>query len=246
MFGWIKRIYNILSRKVDTMLDKIEDTKGALDQIIRDMSAEIQQARIALSQAEVQSKRSKIDQHACERQAIEYRKTAETSFLAGHERRSKEMLLRAAEAEKAAENYRDATMKLDIDVERLRESLLAKELKFEEAKNRKASLLNQNRVNKNLQKLNNGAGGYSEGSSAFTEYERLNEKISDQSIEAHSMLLMPSSSGGSGDALIMQASVDTEFEELKKRLSKSVPQLEHKTALDLIEEIPDCREKEKP
>lgn len=225
MFGrWFRRLFGIFGSKADSLLDKIEDPRAALDQVIKDMHSDIQNAKAALGTSEIQVKRSRISQANFQKEAENFRASAERYMADGNEAHAKQMLRRAVEAEKASNGFREAADKLEIDIDKLRESIRSKELKWQEAKSQKHALLAKRRVNENLSKLNNGSG-YTDGSNAFSEYDRISEKISDQSEEAHVMFTM-SADSSHGDVIMIESSVQSEFDELKKKLGKDVPQLE--------------------
>lgn len=227
MFGWIRRIVSIFTNKVDSFLDRFEDPKIALETIIRDMNTEIQENKSALSNSEIQAKRSRISQGNFALEAQGFRRQAERCMDENNEYSARQMLRRAVEAEKASKGFADAADTLEMDMERLRNAIRLKELKHQEAKGKKHSLLAQKRVSESLSRLNKSS--YSEGSSAFTEYERITEKIADQSAEAETSFAMSSELGSHSDVVMLEASVENELEDLKKKMGKvDVPQLEHK------------------
>lgn len=225
MFRWFRRLFGIFGNKAEALLDSIENPRITLDQVIKDMQGNIQQARVALGTAEIQSKKSRIDHELFTKHADNFRASAETYLIEGDEERSRQMIKRAVEAEKIAQNFRVTTDKLLIDVDRLRESLRFKELKYQEARSNKHALLAQQHASRSLARLNGGFCS-EESNNAFAEYERINEKISDQSVEAHTLFSMPSEYGGSGDFMMVDAAVEDEINKLKKRIA--LPQLEER------------------
>lgn len=234
MFGWVKRLWSVAANKVESWLDKIENPKAALDQVIRDMNTDIQDARVALGKTQVQLRKSKLDLKKHEKQAMDFRVFAEKSLLDGDEKRARQMLKRQKEEEKFVDHFRLTCENLESEIERLGETIQYKETLYQEAKSTKMSLLAQRTAQEHLAKLNKVGSGYTGGSNAFSEYERICEKIAEQSSEMEALSYIPSDLGGiGGDAVLLDSAIDSEMDELKKRLGvNEVPKLEDKSEYD--------------
>lgn len=215
MFNWLKRLFGIVTNKTEELLDRIEDPKVALNQILKDMNTSIQEDKLALGTTVVEGKRARHQQHSYEEDAKRYRSSAEPYMREGDQEHAKLMIRRAVEAERTAQNFKAAAEKLEFDSERLRDNIRSKEMKYKEARNTKHALLAQRLASKSLSRIN---GGYSAGSGAdaFAEYDRLTEKIADQAVEAQTAFSM-TSEFGNNDIMVVDASVDNEFEQLKKK-----------------------------
>lgn len=224
MLKWFKRLFGLFGNKAHGLLDKFEDPSAAFNQVIADMRNEIVSAKKAKSMSEVQAKKSRISQMNLGREAENYRKNAERYFQAGNEAYARQMIRRAVESEKQSLSYSEAADKLEADVACLAETIRKQELTLEEAISRKSAFLSSKKVNEHVASLSRN--GYQGGGSAFSEYERLMEKVADESVEAQA-IWQSSPDHVSGDVIAMESSIDTEMEMLKEKFNK-VPQLENK------------------
>jgi phage shock protein A len=225
MFGWFKRLAGIFGSKAEAVLDKIEDPKAALNQVIKDMAADIHATKVHLGQAQIECKRSRIEEARFVRESENYRIAAEGAMDDGDESRARHMLRRAFDAERTAENFKNAADRLDIEVDRLRESVTLKERKFQEAKSAKHALLAQKTATASLAQMSNSAVSHRDASNAFAEFDRINEKIMDESIEAQVSLAVSTEYYGGGDVLMIESNVDRELDMLKRKLKKDTPKL---------------------
>ena len=201
-----------------------------LDQCIRDMSTEIQEARTALGMTQVQLKKSVNDLTKYEIQVTEYENMASRYTLSRDDTRARQMLKRKKEAEKMVDHLHAASENLQIEIDRLRETIRAKEQKHQEARDTKYSLLAQKQAVEALSKSNRIGTKYAGSGGAFREYERICEKIAESSAEQEALSYIPTDLGGTADMLLVEGSVDTELEDLKRKLGVSVEnvaQIEH-------------------
>lgn len=246
MFKWVRRIWGMVTNKIDSVLDSVEDPKAALNQVLKDMKADIQKAEVAVGRTEIQARRSRSEQISFSKKAAEFRRAAERLLSEGQEIRAKQMLQRAIGAEKTAESFAVTAENLEMDIARLSSSIEQKKEKYNEAKNTKCALLAQRQASENLSRLNSSSLTYND-SNAFSEYDRINEKISDQAIEAQTLYAM--STDYVTDSVAVESSLDTEFEALKKKVGFEVPRLENKSSDEdfaLLEQLSERNREKKP
>lgn len=225
MLKWFKRLAGIFGHKAEAVLDKIEDPKAALNQVIKDMAADIHATKVSLGQAQVEAKRSRIEETRHGKEAENYRLAAESAMDDGDEARARHMLRRAFESERNSENFKNSADRLDIEIDRLKESVTLKERKFQEAKSTKHALLAQRTANESLSQMGKATVAYRDGSNAFAEFDRINEKIMDASIEAQVNLSVSNDYYGGGDVLMVESTVDRELDILKRKINKNTPKL---------------------
>lgn len=235
VFRWFGRLFGIAGDKANSVLDHLEDPKAALDQVLKDMQGELSASGQALGQTQAHAKKSRLDYESFQNQADEFRRSAESYLERGDELKARAMLRRSKEANKTADHFLKAAQKLEIDAESLRESITAMQMKLEEARSKKHSLLAQKRVAENLAKLHKSSA-YSEAGSAFAQFDLINEKIDEQSMEAQTLYSM-SVDAGVGDVMLRESEVDLELGAMKKRLELRA--LEDKSVKKTLRDLED-------
>lgn len=221
MFGWFRKLWRIGGSKLEAWVDGFENTKLALDQSIKDMHADIKKAKLALGTADVQAIKSAKDQQSWEQKVKDAKDSARSYLLKRDEVRAKIALRRSQEAQIMADKFKNIAASMAVQAQNLRDSIRSKEMKYEEARSNRAAYIVQQKTSESISKMNGGSA-YSEDSNAFAEYERITEKISDKTVEAETLCALPSELGGSGDIIMIQASVDRELEDMKKSLGMSL------------------------
>jgi phage shock protein A len=179
--GIFDRMGKVISSNVNALLDKAEDPKKSLDLIVEEMKEQVRAARKELVDAVAAEKvlRKKVDDLDAE--AEKWEKRAELALKAGDEQLAREALLQKrrvvtdrdrAEAMRAEQRSAVVTMKGELDrMEAKHEELQAK-------KGTLAAQIKQQRAGGGAEGL--GARG---GTSAFSEFRRMEEQIDGQAAE---------------------------------------------------------------
>ena len=179
--GIFDRMGKVISSNVNALLDKAEDPKKSLDLIVEEMKDQVRAARKELVDAVAAEKvlRKKVDDLDAE--ADKWEKRAELALKANDEALAREALVQKrrvvterdrAEAMRAEQRSAVVTMKGELDrMETKQEELQAK-------KGTLAAQIKQQRAGGGAEGL--GARG---GSSAFSEFRRMEEQIDGQAAE---------------------------------------------------------------
>ncbi|MFT3775143.1 MAG: PspA/IM30 family protein [Minicystis sp.] len=173
--GIFDRMGKVISSNVNALLDKAEDPKKSLDLVVEEMKDQIKAAKKELVEGVAAEKvlRKKVDDLDTDVQKWERR--AELALKAGDEKLAREALVQKkrvvgerdrAEALRAEQRSAVLNMKAELErMEQKQEELAAK-------KNTLAAQLKQARAGGGAEGL-----GAKSGSSAFTEFRRMEDQI---------------------------------------------------------------------
>ncbi len=212
----MKRIF---TTNINAALDSVEDKEMALEQLIKDMSAEVRKHKQLVADAIVHLRKLEKDAEVQEKMAEEYRNKARMILEDDDESNdflAKEALARMKECQRVAAEYRRAAEKQRVAVEKLKKNLEQMERKVEEARRKKEILIARKRAAEAQMSIAEAASA-DPTSEAFAEFDRIEEQIEDMSLKAEVQGELAAESGGV-DLQLEQITFDSDVEEEFKKL----------------------------
>lgn len=228
--GWFDRLRRIFVTNVNSALDSIEDKEAALEQAVRDMSTEHRKAKGYLAESIVHLKKLERDAKKHADAANAYLKKAK--IILGDDDESNDYLAREAlarkkEEEKVAKQYELAAQNQRGAVEKLKKNIETMERKISAAKRKKQVLIAKKQMAETQTKIADMTSK-EPSTEAFKEFDRLEEKIDDMSMEAEVKMELTADAGQTIDAKLEEITYDNEVEDefllLKAEVSGLLPE----------------------
>ena len=146
MASLFQRISDVIAANLNDLVDRVEDPERMIKQLIREMEENINSAREGVIDAIASEKQlaRELDNHR--RQAEEWQGRARLALESGNEAMAREALMRKKEHEGIAANLQTSWESARRTSERLKSQLRALEMKLEEARLKKGSLVARQRA----------------------------------------------------------------------------------------------------
>lgn len=177
--GIVNRITDIVKSNLNDMISKAEDPEKMIKQMIIDMEAQLNQAKIEVAKTIAEEKKL---HKFCEDEKNEvenWLSKAELAVKSGDDELAVEALERKKKHEDIYNQYKGQYEDQNSLTEELKSSLSALQLKIEDAKRQKSVLITRAKradAKSNIQ----GAMSRVDNSDAFNTLERMSDKIEDQ------------------------------------------------------------------
>lgn len=181
--GIFKRISDILKANITDLISRAEDPEKMLPQIIEEMEEQYRQAKIQVARAIADEKRLQAQAMSYEEEALEWERRAMLAVQKDQDDLAKEALARKRQAETSANLLKKQWEGQKGMVEKLKVQLSALEAKIEEAKRKKNLLLARAKRAEALKSINQAMAGISD-TSAFSAFDRMEEKVATMEAEA--------------------------------------------------------------
>jgi phage shock protein A len=141
----LTRIATLISANINAMIDSAEDPEKMVNEFLRQMRAELSEARAAtaMAMADETRLRSQYERHKSE--ADEWQRKAEIAVQRDQDDLAREALARRATAQKLTDNYYAQWDSQHDQVGELREALAKLEAKIDEAEAKRELILAKNR-----------------------------------------------------------------------------------------------------
>jgi len=219
--GIFRRIADVFISNVNDMIDKAEDPQKMLDQMIREMNENFQDAKVQVAKAIADEKKLGMQFESNKKQATEWEKKAIMAVEQGRDDLAKEALKRKSSFSELAAGFDTQWQEQKKVTDSLKGNLRSLENKIEEAK-RKKNLLIARAKRAEAQKTIHSAMSKISDNGAFATFERMEEKV--MNIEAQTSATMELETDTMEDqfeALEAGSGVDDELAALKKRLTEN-------------------------
>lgn len=181
--GIFERIRTVLAANINAMITKAEDPQKMLEQLVLDMQKQFTEARQQVAVAMADEQRLKKMYENESRIAAEWEAKARKALQAGDEQLAREILLRKAEHDRMAGEYKVQWEQQAQAVEQLRAALQQLNSKIEEAKRKKNLLIARAKRAEAQKKIHDTMSGLSD-SSAFDGFARMEGKVDQLEAEA--------------------------------------------------------------
>lgn len=174
--GVFDRISRLVRANVNDALDGAEDPEKMLQQLIRDMSDEIRQARGQVATMIAQEKELAADKSEADRNASEWQRRAELAVAQGKDDLAREALRRKRDSEENARIYGEQLVAQQHTVTRLKNQLQDLENKLDQMESKRDALIARSRRAKAQQQVSETISNLPNGN-ASSEFERFERRI---------------------------------------------------------------------
>jgi phage shock protein A len=174
--GVFDRISRLMRANVNDALDNAEDPEKMLQQLIRDMSDEIRQARGQVATMIAQEKELAADKSEADRNANEWQRRAELAVGQGKDDLAREALRRKRDSEENARIYGEQLTAQQHTVTRLKNQLQDLENKLDQMESKRDALIARSRRAKAQQQVSETISNLPNGN-ASSEFERFERRI---------------------------------------------------------------------
>ena len=224
MSNVFKRISDVLTANINDLIDRVEDPERMIKQIIREMEANISQAKERVVDAITSEKK-------LEREVVDHRNEADTwqekaqhALENDNEELARAALVRKKEHDKILKTLEPAWGAAVDTSTALKAQLRALESKLEEAKRKKSTLIARQRAAEARQHMEHTKTTFEAGLQAHSDFTRMEERVAEIEARTEAMTEVNSASAAlENDFQDME--VDTEVEAeltaLKQKLNKT-------------------------
>jgi phage shock protein A len=174
--GVFDRISRLVRANVNDALDNAEDPEKMLEQLIRDMTEEIRQARGQVATMIAQEKELAADKSEADRNAAEWQRRAELAVAQNKDDLAREALRRKRDSEENARIYGEQLTAQQTTVTRLKNQLQELDNKLGQMQSKRDALIARSRRAKAQQQVSETISNLPDGNAA-SEFERFERRI---------------------------------------------------------------------
>ncbi|MGD8718838.1 MAG: PspA/IM30 family protein [Candidatus Zixiibacteriota bacterium] len=248
--GILERIGKVIQANLNALLSSAEDPETMLEQIMADMREQYREAQRQVTVAVADEKRLEAKYRKAKAAADDWQRRAVLALQKGREDLAREALLRKQENATAATEYLTQLEQQSILVERLKQGLVALDLKIDEAARKKELLIARKKRTEAAQTINRAVSAIDD-KSAFEAFARVEDKVEqlEATTEAEAEVAAIAGTKDLEDEFkkLEAGDVDSELHALKASLGLALAAGEATAALpdadDAIEEIEALPEK---
>ncbi|MBR4985362.1 MAG: PspA/IM30 family protein [Proteobacteria bacterium] len=211
--GLFQRISTLFKSEANAAIDKMEDPEKMLNQSIRDMQEQLNQAKAQVAESIAYEKRLKMQYDKAIEKTKEWESKAMTAVNAGRDDLATQALERQAEAQKEADGLYKQWQQQKAGCDKIKEKLKNMNNKIEEAKRKKSLLVAQAKRAEASKTIHETLSGMNDAA-AFSTFERMAEKVEAMEAQAQASeeLAVDYSSGDS---------LENELDNLKPSVSNN-------------------------
>ncbi|MFO0632559.1 MAG: PspA/IM30 family protein [Nannocystaceae bacterium] len=227
--GLPNRWMTLLRANINDRIDRAEDPAKMLDHLLFEMRSQLVEAKkaVCIAIADERALQRRAEHHGADAAAWEQR--AMLAIRAGHDELARAALLRKRDQDEIAQSYQAQWFEQKRSVEALRQALAGLQLRIDEAARQRTMLaarLARAQAQRSIATTLANLQGAADGMSAFSTFERLEQKVVQLEAEADAMAEI----GGSETLSLEQQfralaarSVDDELVALKQRMALAAP-----------------------
>jgi phage shock protein A len=171
-----KRILTVIKSNINDLINKAEDPKKMLDQLISDMNSQLVQVKQEVASAIADEKRLQREYEKARKEANKWGEKAELAVKKGEDNLAMQALQRQESAESEAAGYEKQWVAQREAVDKLKAALTQLNNKLQEANRKKNLLIARQKRAEATQKINKTMASLSD-TSAFDTFARMEEKI---------------------------------------------------------------------
>lgn len=177
MASLFKRISDVITANLNDLVDRVEDPERMIKQLIREMEENISSAREGVIDAVASEKQLAKELDNQRRQAEEWHNRARRAVEAGNEALAREALLRKKEHDGVVANLSASWESAKRTSERLKTQLRALEMKLEEARLKKGSLVARQRAAQARDQMDQVHDRFQNGLDLDHSFGRMSDKV---------------------------------------------------------------------
>jgi len=225
--GIFARLATLIKANLNDLISKSEDPEKMLNQIVADMSTQLDEAKKQVASAIADEMRLAKQVESEQGLANEWERRAMLAVRAGDDALAKEALARKKEHGDLAEQYRQQSAKQKAGVDQLKIALRVLNNKIEEAKRKKGLLIARKKRAEAQKSIQETLGGL-KSASAFEAFDEMSQKIEKMEAEAEASATIAEEYSGDVlahkfDKLEATAGADQDLLELKRKMGLAPP-----------------------
>lgn len=216
----LTRIATLISANINAMIDAAEDPEKMVNEYLRQMRAELSEARAATAMAMADETRLRSQYERNKAESDEWQKKAELAVQRDDDELAREALNRRSLAQKLTDNYYAQWDSQHDQVAELREALAKLEAKIAEADAKRELIITKQRRAATQEAINSALQSV-QGASADQSLDRMEDKVDQQLARAQAQTELAGQDMDSRFAdLERDAQVDSDLADLKKKFGK--------------------------
>jgi phage shock protein A len=217
--GLLDRVSTLIRANLNDVLDRAEDPEKVIRQLLIDMNNQLLQVKTQVAASIADEKRLYQRYQENKDKATEWERKAELALDRGSEDLAKEALSRRNSVQQSADGFYQQWQEQNTQVQQLKEALRELERKIQEAEAKKDLLIARNRRAKAETNIRETLAGIGK-SSAASQFERMEEKVSEQEARAKAAAELEGDTlDAQFAALEGETSLDSDLAALKARRS---------------------------
>lgn len=223
MTNIFKRLNDILFANINDLIDRVEDPERMIKQIIREMEESINRAKEGVIDAIASEKRLQKDVEHHRHQSAEWLHKAEEALNAEQEALARMALTRKKEHDNILKTLEPSWESARATSAHLKAQLQALEIKLEEARRKRSSLVARQRAAEARQYMDSTLSHFQDGLDAHANFARMEDRVTEIEARAEAMAeVTGSASQGEKEfrAMEVQWEVENELSALKKKVGK--------------------------
>ena len=177
MASLFKRISDVIAANLNDLVDRVEDPERMIKQLIREMEENVSSAREGVIDAVASEKQLAKELDSQRRQAGEWHERARRALEAGNEALAREALMRKKEHDGIVANLEASWESARRTGERLKSQLRALEMKLEEARLKKGSLVARQRAAQAREQMDQVRDKFQTGLDLNNSFGRMTDKV---------------------------------------------------------------------
>jgi phage shock protein A len=217
----LTRIRSLLSANINAMLDAAEDPEKMVDEYLRQMRAELSEARAATAMAMADETRLRSQYERNKSKADEWQRKAEIAVQRDQDDLAREALLRRANAQKLVDGYQAQWESQHDQVSELRMALSKLEAKIDEAEAKRDLILAKNRRAQTQEAITSALQSV-QGQTADESLGRMEAQVDERLARADAMADLAGQDLDSRFSdLETEQQVESDLADLKSKMGKS-------------------------
>ncbi|MBK1720264.1 PspA/IM30 family protein [Thiocystis violacea] len=177
MASLFQRISDVIAANLNDLVDRVEDPERLIKQLIREMEENVNSAREGVIDALASEKQLSKELGHQQRQAQEWHERARLALESGNEALAREALMRKKEHDGIATNLQSSCESARRTGERLKSQLRALEMKLEEARLKKGSLVARQRAAQARDRMGQVTDRFQTGLDLNHSFDRMSGKV---------------------------------------------------------------------
>ncbi|MBQ8107171.1 MAG: PspA/IM30 family protein [Ruminococcus sp.] len=178
-----QRIGDLIRANINDLLDRAEDPEKMIKQLILDMEKELANGTEVLGKAMASQKQMQKNLEKSRNESAGWENKAKLALKAGDQDLAKQALAKKVNADNQAAEYQKLYDQATAQVTTVKAQVDALKLKLDEAKTRQATLIARSQM-ADAQKSMSKAIGNIDSTSAYSKFNKMEEKITAKEAEA--------------------------------------------------------------
>jgi len=215
--GLLDRVSTLVRANLNSLVDRAEDPEKIIQQLLIDMNNQLLQVKTQVAASIADEKRLHQRYQENQEKANEWERKAEMAVDRSDDELAKEALARRNSFKESAEGFQEQWQEQTAQVQQLKDALHQLEHKIQEAEAKKDLLIARSRRAKAETNIRETMAGIGK-TSATSEFERMEERVSEQEARAKAAAELDSDTLEQRfAALESESSLDKDLAALKAR-----------------------------